>query len=150
VRPAVTALALVALLVAPSAVLAQTGTPTPPSGGSPFGPLPPAQQTPPPTQTAPTPTPRTPASSSSESGPSTLGIFGLFAAGVLVIVLIGWLILRDARRSLPERARRRGRKRKAKAASPPASGKRPPPRPPKKQHASRARGNQRRSKRRAR
>jgi hypothetical protein len=134
---------LAALALAPAA-WAQSQPP----GGSPFGPLPPAQPEPPPEPEQPAvPQP----DSATDDEPSNLGVFALFGAGMLVIVLIGWFIMRDARRSLPERARRRGRKRKP--AAPPAAAKgdrRPPPRPPKKQHAGRARRNQRRSKRRAR
>jgi hypothetical protein len=147
-RPLAATLALVVALLVPTAALAQTA---PPSGGSPFGPLPPAQQAPPTTQPTPTPTPTQTSTTSTEADdPSNLGVLGLFAAGVLVIVAIGWFILRDARRSLPKRKRRRHSKQAS--ATPPvsASGRRPPPRPPKKQHASRARANQRRSKRRAR
>jgi hypothetical protein len=77
---------------------------------------------------------------------STLGVFGLFVAGVLVVLLIGYLIMRDARQS----TRRKG-KRKAKAGAAPSpatagSGRRPPPRRP----SAAARKRRRRQKRRAR
>jgi hypothetical protein len=76
---------------------------------------------------------------------STLGVFGLFVAGVLVILVIGWFIARDARRST------RKPKRKAKATGTPSpatagSGRRPPPRRP----SAAARKRRRRQKRRAR
>src|SRR4051812_13707766 len=84
-----------------------------PPGGSPFSPLPPAQQ-PTPTQTQPTPAPTEQAPDQS-SDPSFAGILGLFALGVVVIFVIGWFIMRDARRSLPKHARRQPRRARGKA-----------------------------------
>src|SRR3954451_11167840 len=98
--------------VPPGGAAPPRGQPAP-SGGSPSSPLPPAA---PPQQTAPqTPTTPSTPTSSDDSGPSKLGALGLFGAGVVVILVIGWVIMRDARRSLPERARRR-RRGKAKPA----------------------------------
>jgi hypothetical protein len=141
-------LAATALALTPAVASAQVG-----GGGNPFGPLPPAQQAPPPTQTTPTPT--TSNSNPNDVQVSTIGVFGLFIAGILVILLIGWFIMRDARRSLPGSKRRRAnRKKKAAAAAASsaaranASGKRAPPPPPRRRAA--ARKKQRPQKRRAR
>jgi hypothetical protein len=122
-------------------------------GASPFSPLPPAQ-TPTQTQTQTTPAPVT-QTSSDDSGPSVLGIAGLFGLGVLVICVIGWFILRDARRSLPKHARRQPRRARKKAKAQPvaaaaAGGRRPPPRPPRKAKSAQARRSKRRSRRRSR
>ena len=129
--------ALTALALTAPAALAQT------PGGSPFAPLPPAQQAP---QPAPQPqTPTTQKGNPNDEQVSTLGVFGLFVGGILVILAIGWFIMRDARRSLP----RSKRKRKAATAPPapkPGSAKRPPPRRP----SANARKRRKRQKRRAR
>lgn len=135
-------LALGALGLAPTLAWAQEGPP----GGSPFQPLPPAQPEP-----APAPeTPEQPTSLDEERDPSTLGVFGLFGVGVLVIVLIAFFIMRDARKSLPQR--KRPRKRKIEPGGPAATtgSRRPPPPRSRKGSSSRARRKQRRSKRRAR
>jgi hypothetical protein len=139
--------ALVALLVAASPAIAQTATPTPsptpsPGAGGAFGPLPPAQTTPAPTPTIPSRS--TPNSHPNDQQVSTLGVFGLFIAGVLVIVAIGYFIARDARRS----TRKQKRKPKGTATARPATagGGRPPPRRP----SAAARKRRRRQKRRAR
>jgi hypothetical protein len=78
---------------------------------------------------------------------STLAVFGLFVAGVLVILLIGYFIMRDARRST-RKARRRGKAKPTGTPSPAtaASGRRPPPRRP----SAAARKRRRRQKRRTR
>jgi hypothetical protein len=144
-----TAVTLAALALAAPAAFGQAGQQAP--GGGPFSPLPPAQQQ---TQTQTTPTPQTQTTGAEDNSndPSTIGVFGLFAAGVLVIVVIGWVIMRDARKSLPERHRRRKRKKTAVVADPPAGGaKRPPPPPRHRKGASaRSRRSKGRSKRRAR
>jgi hypothetical protein len=155
-RALASVLALAALVAAPAA---HGQASPPPSGGTPFGPLPPAQQQQAPTQTTPAPS-KTTQTSQNDSGPSLLGIGGLLVLGVLVIFMIGWFILRDARRSLPKHARRQPRRAKAKAkakakaqaeaVSTAAGGRRPPPRPPRKAKAAHARRNKRRSRRRPR
>jgi hypothetical protein len=144
--PAVAALA--ALLIAAPSAVAQTGqpvpAPTPSQGaGGAFGPLPPARTTPAPTPTIPSRS--TPNSRPNDQQVSTLGVLGLFVAGVLVILAIGYFIARDARRST--------RKAKRKAKGPPKArpataggGGRPPPRRP----SAAARKRRRRQKRRAR
>ena len=104
---AVAVIAVLLLCSAAEPALAQTQGPSAPGAGSPFAPLPQAPQATPPqtqTQTA----PRQPGqTTTSDSGPSTLGVFGLFAGGILVIVLIGYFIMRDARRTTGVRGRRR-------------------------------------------
>src|SRR3954451_14644844 len=141
--------ALVALLLAAPLAFAQGGAPVPspspaPRGpSSPFAPLPPAQTTPAPPPTIPSRTPTN--SHPNDQQVSTVAVFGLFVAGVLVILLIGYFIMRDARRST------RKRKRRAKATGSPSpatpgSGRRPPPRRP----SAAARKRRRRQKRRAR
>jgi hypothetical protein len=76
---------------------------------------------------------------------STLGVFGLFIAGVLVIVGIGYFIMRDARRST-RKHRRKARATATPSPAPAGSGRRPPPRRP----SAAARKRRRRQKRRAR
>jgi hypothetical protein len=111
--------ALVALAFSAPSAFAQAG--------SPFTPLPPAQTTPAPAP-SPSPSPSTPTSNPNDQQVSTIGVFGLFVAGILVILAIGFLIMRDARRSLPRSKRRR---RAAPSPGPaPAGSKRPPPRRP--------------------
>jgi hypothetical protein len=81
-------LAVVLALLAPASAVAQTG------GGSPFGPLPPAQ---------PTPTPP-PEEQDDPLGQEDVGRTTLYViAGVILIgfVAVGAFISRDARRSLP-------------------------------------------------
>jgi hypothetical protein len=109
--------ALLALALSAPPALAQAG--------SPFGPLPPAQTAPAP---APAPSrPSTPLSNPNDQQVSTLGVLGLFVAGILVILAIAFFIMRDARRSVPRAKRRR----KAAPSPVPAPGsKRPPPRRP--------------------
>jgi hypothetical protein len=125
--------ALLALALSAPPALAQAG--------SPFGPLPPAQTTPAPAP-APSPAPRT-TSNPNDQQVSTLGVLGLFVAGILVILVIGWLIMRDARRSLPRSKRRR------KAAPSPGPGpsgsKRPPPRRPSAKERKRRKRQKRRT-----
>ena len=84
-------LALAAVLVAPAAALAQN------QPNNPFGPLPPSQPTPAPTQEA----PENPADD--DVGRTTLYVI----AGALLIAFIGVgvFISRDARRALPRAAR---------------------------------------------
>src|SRR3954451_16224082 len=95
--------ALGALLTAAPLAAAQSGTPVPSpspapsSPSSPFAPLPPARTAPAPPPTIPSRTPTH--SHPNDQQPSTAGVFGLFVPGVIVIVLIGYLIMRDARRS---------------------------------------------------
>jgi hypothetical protein len=155
VRAVAIALLLAALSVPLPSAWAQggaappTGQPQPAPGGGPFSPLPPAQ---PPSQPAPQ-APKAPTSSTNDdNGPTTLGTAGLFAAGMLVIVVIGWIIVRDARRSLPERARKRRRRKKVEPAAPAVSpsGRRPPPPRPRKGPQSHAKRKKSRPKRRAR
>jgi hypothetical protein len=111
--------------------------------GSPFDPLPPPQPTPAP---APAPSsPSTPSNSSSSEKVSPLGVLGLFVAGIMVVVAIGFFIMRDARRSLP-RSKRRKKGAPAPPAPRPAGSKRPPPRRP----GASARKRRSRQKRRAR
>jgi hypothetical protein len=125
--------ALLALPLSAPPALAQAG--------SPFAPLPPAQTTPAPAPTPPQ-TPRT-TSNPNDQQVSTLGVLGLFLAGILVILAIGFLIMRDARRSLPRSKRRR------KAAPSPApataGSKRPPPRRPSASQRKRRRRQKRRT-----
>jgi hypothetical protein len=64
----------------------------------PFGPLP--QQAPTQPTPGPTPVPPTP-NTSSGGGLSGLGIGLIVAAGVILLLGIGWLIVRDARRRAP-------------------------------------------------
>ena len=59
----------------------------------PFGPLPPAEP-------APTATVETSSSDNGETGRNVL--FGIGAALIAGFALMGWFIMRDARRSLPE------------------------------------------------
>jgi hypothetical protein len=146
VRALVLLLALGALGAAPTLAAAQT----PPPGGGPFQPLPPAQPAPAPEPAPEAPQPEQPRTLDEEGDPSTLGVFGLFGVGVLVIVLIAFFIMRDARKSLPQR--KRPRKRKVEPAGPAATtgSRRPPPPRSRKGSSSRARRKQRRAKRRAR
>jgi hypothetical protein len=111
--------ALLALALSAPPALAQAG--------SPFAPLPPAQTTPAPAP-SPSPTPSTPSSNPNDQQVSTLGVLGLFVAGILVILAIGYFIMRDARRSLPRSKRRR--KAAPQPGPAPAGSKRPPPRRP--------------------
>lgn len=122
------ALPVLAALLAAGTVLAPAASAQ--NGGSPFSPIPPAQPAPAPEPTpAPAPTPSS--GNPNDEQVSTAGVLGLFAAGILVIVLIGFFIMRDARRSLPKSKRRGPRKQPASpsgsTAARPASGKRPPP-----------------------
>jgi hypothetical protein len=98
-------LAAVFVLALPGVALAQ--------GSNPFGPLPEPQQ---PQTTTVSPTPST---SSSGSGLTSGQKTALLIGGALVIVLVGYLILRDARRRAP------GRHARVRAAAAP-----PPPTPP--------------------
>jgi hypothetical protein len=140
-------LSLLFVVLAVSAPVALAQTPQVPApGGGPFSPLPPPQPAPEP---EPEPTaPTNPATNPNDDELSTLAVFGLFAAGILVIVLIGFLIMRDARRSLPRKKRKKRDKRGAppQPVSKSGSGKRPPPRAPR----AAARKRRRRQKRRAR
>lgn len=140
--------ALVALVIAAPPAAAQTATPTPaptpsPGAGGAFGPLPPAQTTPAPTPTIPSRS--TPNSHPNDQQVSTLGVFGLFVAGVLVILAIGYFIARDARRSTRKAKRKPKGATKARPATAGGGG-RPPPRRP----SAAARKRRRRQKRRAR
>jgi hypothetical protein len=127
-----------ALVAPPAAVAQSTPSPAPSQGGgsSPFAPLPPAQPSQP---SEPAPQQPKPASNSSDDGPSDRSMFLLGAGGIVLIVVIGVLIGRDARRTLPPGHRPRkpgakpprpeppkvhrghpaGRRRDAKASAPP-------------------------------
>jgi hypothetical protein len=146
VRGLAVVLALGALAAFPAFAAAQT---SPAPGGSPFQPIPPAQPAPAPAPEPETPQPQQP-TSLEEEDPSTLGVFGLFAVGVLVIVLIAFFIMRDARKSLPKR--KRPNKRKVEPGGPAAAtgSRRPPPPRSRKGSSSRTRRKQRRARRRAR
>jgi hypothetical protein len=147
VRGLVVVLALCALVATPGLAVAQTAQP-PGGGASPFQPLPPPQPEAPPETEQPAPAQPT---ALEEDDPSTLGVFGLFAVGVLVIVLIAFFIMRDARKSLPQR-KRPGKKRKPEpgGAAATTGSRRPPPPRSRKGSTSRTRRKQRRAKRRAR
>lgn len=57
---------------------------------------------------APVTTTPSPTSSSSNGGLSTSAEIAIFVGAILLIVLIGWVIMRDARRAAPVRAREPG------------------------------------------
>jgi len=63
---------------------------------SPFGPLPPA-----PTEAAATPTP-TSSSSSDDNNTGRMTLFVIGGALVIGFALMGWFIMRDARKAIPE------------------------------------------------
>jgi hypothetical protein len=116
------AAALAALLLCTLPALASAATVTvpsnatpPPIGANPFGPLP-ESSTPTDTTTVATPV----SSTSSSSGLSGTQKTALLIGGAVVIVVVGYLILRDARRRAPVRhARVRA------AAAPPPMAPRP-------------------------
>ena len=87
------------MLALPVGTAAAQSAPAPPPapGDSPFAPLPQPQPTQPP---APAPQPA-PAGSTDDDGPSDRSMLALGGVGIAVILAIGWLIGRDARRSLP-------------------------------------------------
>src|SRR3954470_8868703 len=125
--------ALVALLLAAPLAIAQSGapvpspSPAPSSPSSPFAPLPPARTVPAPPPTVPSRTPTN--SHPNDQQLSTARAVGPFPAGGLVIVLIGYFIMRDARRS----TRKQRRRAKATGSPSPAtarSGRGAAPRPP--------------------
>jgi hypothetical protein len=70
-------------------------TPAAAQQGNAFGPLPAA-----PTEAAPTPTPQSTSSSDNNTGRNTLFVIG----GALVVgfLIMGWFIMRDARKAIPE------------------------------------------------
>jgi Na+-transporting methylmalonyl-CoA/oxaloacetate decarboxylase gamma subunit len=102
VRRVLILLTALALLVPAHAALAQKATPTPaaptPQPGSSFGALPQLV----PTETA-TPTP-TPTATAQQDTDRKL-LFAIGAALIVLFVVIGRFITRDARQSLPEAAR---------------------------------------------
>jgi hypothetical protein len=106
--------AALALALAPASALAQSAPAPAPSGGnSPFSPLPPAQPTEQPAQPAPQPKP---GGNPADDGPSNRSMLLLGVAGIAVIIAIGLMIGRDARKSLPRG--HRPRKPGAKPARP--------------------------------
>jgi hypothetical protein len=102
VRRVLPLLTVLALLVPAHAALAQKATPTPaaptPQPGSSFGALP---QPAPEETAAPTPPP----SATAQQDTDRKLLFAIGAALILLFVVIGRVITRDARESLPEGAR---------------------------------------------
>src|SRR5215213_9075502 len=93
-------LSLLLTLALPGAARAQDAAPTPrPGGGSAFQPLPPASQP----EATPTPAPQNDTAAAQEDTDRRL-LFGI-AGGLLVLfVVIGYVITRDARATLPASA----------------------------------------------